>query len=174
MPQGHFNIINPGLQIDQIQLALPVEGTQTGIVRGMTLVADNGSFRKADRTTNADEGDATTPGKVIWWGLQDQDSPDVLKSGKVSALPCTWPMHIETDQYDSGGTFTPGGYVSIDDGAVVTDHATTETAIGIVTAAPYNRWVNDRLNNAGGTERRGQFVSVIRFLSVYLPSLVTA
>jgi len=171
MPQGHFNIINPGLEINQIQVALPVKNTENGIVRGSALVNDNNVWRRGNRSTDADQGTTGTPGKVIWWALQDQTSPDAIKAGKVSALPCTWPMMIETDQYNAHASYSIGQFVSVSDTGVVGPTQPNATACGIIQAVPYQRWVNDRL--IADNTRRGTLVYVIRFNTVYIPNLET-
>jgi hypothetical protein len=168
MPKGHFNIIQPGLQIDQIQLALPVKATETGIVRGSAIVNDNNEWRRGNRSTNNDQG-SSAPGKVVYWSLQDQDSPDAIKANRVGALPCTWPMVVETDQYASNMSYTLGQFLSVANVGVVGPHIAAQTACGIVTAVPATRWVNDRL--VADNTRRGTLVSVIRFMTVYIPNL---
>ena len=170
MPAGHLNIVNPGLEIKQIQRTLPVNDAETGIVRGSCVVVDSGTWRRSVAAT--DGGAANSPGAIAYWALQDQGQPDVAKAGGLTAVPCTTQLQIETDQFAAGGTFPDGGFLAVDDDGVVTDHADDQTAIGVVVKSPYNRWVNDRIHSAG--QRQGQYVSVIQFYTIYNTNLSTS
>lgn len=176
MPQGHFNVLKGAYPtLDQLDKVLPVADAETGIVRGSTLRIDTSGANDAWVRTAADaasQGAANTPGPVIYFALQDQGQPDVDMSGVVNAIPCTMPMEVETDQFDAGGTFAVGAFVSAGADGQVVDHADDLTAIGVVTKGPYSRWVNDAVAVAG--KRTGARKNVIAFLTTYQPNLSIA
>ncbi len=165
MPKGHFNILYPGLQLDQIETEKPVDSRVTGLVRGSAIV-DNGSGAWR-LTAAADAGSAGHPGPMVYWALQDQDSPDAVKAGVLAGMPCSWPMVVETDQY--AGTHAVGAWVAADNNGKVTDAVTGNTVIGKVLKAPAQRWLNDRLDPAG--TRMGALANVVVFQTLYIPSL---
>lgn len=165
MPKGHFNILYPGLQLDQIETEKPVDSRVTGLVRGSVLV-DNGAGAWR-LSIAADAGTAGHPGPMVYWSLQDQDSPDAVKAGKVAGIPCGWPMVVETDQY--AGTHAVGSFVAADNLGKVTDAVTGNSAIGLVLKAPAQRWLNDRLDPLG--TRMGALANVVVFQTLYIPSL---
>jgi hypothetical protein len=176
MPQGHFNVLKgayPTLQ--QLDETLPVAGGVTGIVRGSCLRAADDAGTRSWFITAADatnQGAANTPGPLIYFALQDQGQPDVDMAGALSALPCSMPMEVETDQFDAGGAFPIGGYIMAGAAGVVTDHTDDKTAIGQVTRSPYIRWANDAIAVTG--KRTGNRVNVISFWAMYIPNLSVA
>jgi hypothetical protein len=173
MPQGHLNILEPGEHLLQRNETKPVKSTETAIVRGSLLVKENDEWR---RTAATDAGAVNSPGPVCYWSLQDQDQPDVDLAKGLTAVPCNWPMLIETDQIDAGGTFAQGGYVAAGDDGKLKDHADDETAVGVVKETIHYRWSNDRLADAtkGGAVRTGARISVIEVWSLYIPNLSVA
>jgi len=176
MPQGHFNVLKgayPTLQ--QLDESLPVASTVTGVVRGSCVrAADDGGTRSwfitASDATN--QGAANTPGPLIYFSLQDQGQPDVDMAGVLTAIPCSMPNEIETDQYAAGGTFPIGGYVMAGADGKLEDHTDDLTAIGQVTRAPYIRWANDAIAVTG--KRTGNRINVIALWTMYIPNLSTA
>jgi hypothetical protein len=173
MPQGHFNVLKgayPTLQ--QLDESLAVDAGEPGIVRGSAMRKEvSGSSQTWVRTAAdaARPGWAPGAGPVIYFSLQDQGQPDVTKSGVLTGIPCTMPNEVETDQYDSGGTFTVGGYVMAGADGEVTDHTDELTAIGVVTNGPAARYANDAVAVAG--VRTGARINVITFLTIYHPQL---
>jgi hypothetical protein len=176
MPAGHFNVLKgayPTLQ--QIDKSLPVATSETGIVRGSAMRIDTSgpapAFIRTD-ATSASQGALNTPGPIVYFSLQDQAQPDVLRAGVITGIPCTFPAEVETDQYDSGGSFPVNGRIMAGASGKVVDHTDDKTAIGVVTAGPTFRWVNDAVAVAG--ERTGARVSVIKFQTIYAPNVSTA
>ena len=115
MPQGHFNVLKgayPTLQ--QIDKSLPISSAETDIIRGSSLRIDtSGSVPQWVRTAAdaASQGTATVAGPIIYFSLQDQSQPDVLRSGVLTGIPCTMPNTVETDQFDTGGSFPVNGFI---------------------------------------------------------------
>lgn len=172
MPQGHLNVLHPGENLLQLNETLPVKSTETAIVRGSLLVKDGNEWR---RSAAADAGAANTPGKVCYWSLQDQVQPDVGFAKALTAIPCTFPMILETDQYNAV-VGAVGGFLMAGNNGLLIDHTDDKTAVGILKATPGARWSNDRLANTtyGGAQRTGAPVTVIQLLSVYIPNLSVA
>ena len=167
MAKGHFNVIKGAYPaLAQIDTSRKVADSVTGLVRGMTMRIDGSNewVRTADDT--ASKGAAGTPGPIIYFALQDQDQTDVSMAGALTGLSCTQALEVETDQYNGTpavGNMLVGGL----DGKVQV-HASGETAIGVVTAAQYRRWINDR--DVGGVSK-GAYGNVIRFMTVYIPDV---
>ena len=191
MPQGHLNIMEPGENLRNHQKSLPILAGQTAIKRGSVIVEDTGAWRLANAGENDDSGDANTPGAVCFWSLQDQGQPDVLMAGKLTGVPCTFPMLLEIDQIKSDDAFLAGAFVQCgDDGGdpvvegLVVDHVDDHTAIGVVSKTlaavgqdpvGYKRWSNDRLadSSLGGAERTGAPIYCIQIRTLYIPNLST-
>jgi len=185
MPQGHLNIMEPGENLLNHQKSLPVLAAQTAIKRGSVIVESGGSWRLALTTDIAildDSGDEDLPGAVCFWALQDQDQPDVKMSGKLTGVPCTFPMLLEVDQIKHADGFAVGTFVQggDDDGdpvvqGVVKLHVDHHTAIGVVAKTKFNRWSNDRLADTtkGGAQRTGAIIECIQLWSLYIPNLST-
>jgi hypothetical protein len=177
MSRGHLNVLKgayPGLH--QLDEDLPVEATQTDILRGTCLRKSSGEWVKTAADA-ASQGAANTPGPIIYFSLHPQDEEDVTLSGVLSALPCTFPCEIETDQYDAGGTFAVGDYVVAGADGKIEDHADDLTACGVVTRSPYPRYVNDALAPASSPvqgARTGRILNVVSFWTIYVPNLSTA
>ena len=170
MPQGHFVELTPGLMVPRPTKVLPIQTGQTAILRGSIIVEEAGEWRIA-AADSTDRGTSTVPGKILHWALQDQDSQDVAMAGGLAALPCTWPMTFETDQFS--GSPAVGDYLMSGAG-VLAPHTDGLTAVAVVEKVATNRWVNDRLANHGtygGAQRTGASVSVIQARTVFLPSL---
>lgn len=172
MANGHFNVIKGAYpSLSQLDKALPVTGTSgalaSSIVRGSTLRIVSGTSFQITADDAASHGAAGTPGPIIYWALQDYNAGDVAMSGVLNALPCGFPMEVETDQYDAGVT-TVGQYLMAGAGKVKL-HTTGCTAIGLVTKAPTYRWVNDAIRVAG--QSTGNRASVICFWTMYQPEM---
>jgi hypothetical protein len=168
MAKGHFNVLKGAYpSLTQLDKTLKVNDAVTNLVRGNTVrvdTSDNTWVKTADDV--ASKGAAGTPGPIVYFALQDQDQTDVSMAGGLTALSCTMPMEVETDQYNgtpSVGTLLVGGL----DGKVQA-HADGETAIGVVTKAEYRRWINDR--DVGGTSI-GAYGNVIAFMTMYSPDI---
>jgi hypothetical protein len=87
-------------------------------------------------------------------------------AGGLTAIACTMPIEVETDQYNGTpavGTLLVGGA-----SGKVQAHASGETAIGVVTKAPYRRWINDK---DVGSAPTGGFGNVIAFMTMYAPDI---
>ena len=173
MPQGHLNILHPGENLLQLNETLPVSAQETAIVRGSLLVRDSGEWRRS-AATDANGGTSSTPGPICYWSLQDQVQPDVGFAKALTAIPCTYPMKLETDQYLSTDNYAVGCFLQAGDGGLLEVFAAEgNTAVGVLTALPGARWSNDRLANTtyGGAQRTGAPVTVIQLWSVYIPCL---
>ena len=169
MAKGHFNVLKGAYpSLVQLDKTLKVNDAVTDLVRGNTLrvdTSDNTWVKTADDA--ASKGVAGTPGPVIYFALQDQDQTDVDMADGLTALSCSMPMEVETDQYN--GTPAVGAYLVGGLDGKVQGHAVGETAIGVVTKAQHRRWINDKV--VAGTTTRGGFGNVIHFLTMYAPDL---
>jgi len=167
MAKGHFNVLKGAYpSLVQLDKTLKVADGVTDLVRGSTIRVSSGTWVKTADDV-ASKGEAGTPGPVIYFALNDQDQPDVKMAGGLTALSCTMPIEVETDQYNGTpavGTLLVGGA----DGKVQA-HAAGETAIGVVTKAAYRRWINDK--DVGGAALGG-FGNVIAFMTMYSPDIL--
>jgi len=172
MPQGHLNVLHPGENLLQLNETLPVKSTETAIVRGSLLVKDGNEWRRS-AAPDSFPGGVGHAGPVCYWSLQDQVQPDVGFAKALTAIPCTYPMILETDQYN-GGVGAVGDFLMAGANGLLVAHVTNHTAIGVLRAVPGARWSNDRLANTtyGGAQRTGAPVTVIQLLSVYIPNCV--
>lgn len=169
---GWFNVVKGAYPaIDMVTLDRPIKDASTGraIVRGSSIVLDNNTWRVTDNTSDAK---TTTP---VYFALQAATSLDAQMAGtvtlpKITGIPCNYPMEVETDQYNAAGTFTIGGLLEAGNDGKVTNRVTSDaTAVGIVTSVPFRRWINDAIAVPG--YRTGNNVSVIRFMTCFLPVL---
>ena len=173
MPLGHFNVLKGAYpSLAQIDVTRPANAAATGIVRGSALIINASDEWILSEGTSATVGAANTPGPIIHFALQDFAQPDVTFAEGLTALPCRFPCEVETDQFDSAGTYALGTYLTGGTGGEVTDHNDDETACGIVTRVPYARWANDAVAVAGS--RTGNRINVISFWTIYAPNLSTA
>ncbi len=178
-----FNVLKgayPGMK--QVDRTLPVKAGEGDIERGALLYDDGSKFRL---TTASQAGSATSPGKVVYFALQDPKDPTSGMAGNVgagavasasaepviAALSCISPCEVETDMYNSDETYSPGDLLSAGAG-VVTKHENGNTVIGIVTRSIGAYWAN----NATAVEgyRTGAPAKVIQFHTTYLPGVATA
>lgn len=168
---GHLNVLKGAYpSLSQLDETLPVK-TGEAVERGSALVKDNGEWAL---TVDADAGVTGTPGKIVYFALQDADDPDVNMAKGLTALPCIAPCEIETDQYS--GTPTVGSYIRCADNGKVTKLENAggekETAIGMCTKAAGPRWSNNDGPNAGFPgERTGGLIQVIAFWTCYIPEV---
>jgi hypothetical protein len=169
MAKGHFNVLKGAYpSLVQLDKTLKVNDAVTNLVRGNSLrvdTSDNTWLKTADDA--ASKGAAGTPGPIIYFALQDQDQTDVEMAGALTALSCTMPMEVETDQYNGTpalGALLVGGL----DGKVQA-HADGETACGVVTKAEYRRFINDKV--VSGTSTKGGFGMVLGFATIYSPDI---
>jgi hypothetical protein len=167
MANGHFNVVKGAYpSLVQLDKTLPVGDGVTGLVRGSALYVSSGAWLvTADDA--ASHGVAGTPGPVIYFALQDQGQTDVLMAGGLTALACTMPIEVETDQYvgtPAVGTLLAGGA-----GGKVQAHVAGQTAIGVVTKAESRRFINDKV--VSGTTTKGGFGNVLTFLTMYAPDV---
>ena len=113
---GFFNVLKgeyPGLK--QLDKTLPLGTGATVLVRGSLMYVDPSTNKfipaAADAATQGVKD--ITPGAVMYWSLQNAEDPDVKMANGVTGLPCTQPMEIETDQFDTSaivlGSFVMGG-----------------------------------------------------------------
>lgn len=170
---GWFSVVKGAYPaIDMVTLDRPVKDSAEGraVVRGSSMVLDANTWRVTAEGT--DKG-TTTP---VYFALQAATDLSAQFAGsvtlpKITGIPCNYPMEVETDQYDAAGTYTIGTLLMAGDNGKVTDRddAAGNTSIGIVTAVPFRRWVNDAVAVAG--YRTGNNVSVIRFMTCFLPVL---
>lgn len=186
---GWLNVIKGAYpSVDMVTQTLPISASETGeVVRGSAVVigSDN-CFRLG---VYGDGYTAGTIGKIVFWALQGAENYEAQAAGSVSqpviaGLPCTFPLEIETDQYleskaTGAITYNVGDFLQVgayDGGAVgagkVAPKVDKGTAIGVVTRAPYRRWVNSA--TAVENQRTGNNVNVIRFITVYAPVLTNA
>ena len=181
----------------QIDKTLPVSPTQmesaTKIVRG-SLVYVNSS-NEFELATASDATDAT---KYLYFALQGQDDfqagmagtigqgPDGVWDGtfneyglgniaagaaRITALGCGMPLEFQTDQFDQTVTAV-GQLLTCGAGGKLAAHQSGDNVVAQVTAAPFERWVNDAVAVEG--RRTGAVVSVIAARTMWLPLLVTA
>lgn len=169
MAKGHFNVLKGAYpSLVQLDKTLQVGDAVTDLVRGNTLRVDTATntwVKTADDA--ASKGVAGTPGPVIYFALQDQDQTDVSMAGGLTALSCTMPMEVETDQYN--GTPAVGALLVGGLGGKVQAHADGETACGVVTRAAYRRFINDA--TVAGTTTKGGYGNVIAFATMYAPDV---
>lgn len=186
MPQGHLNVMEAGENLLMHQKSLPVKSGQTAIKRGSVIVEMGGEWRLALTTDIAitdDSGEEDVPGSICYWSLQDQDQPDVKMAGKLTGVPCTFPMLLEVDQIKDSDGFAVGSFVQggDDDGdpvvqGVIKLHVDDHTTIGVVKQTKTTRWSNDRLANTalGGAQRTGAIITCVQIWTLYIPNLSTA
>lgn len=170
---GWFNVVKGAYPaIDMVTLDKPIQDSAAGrlIVRGSTMVLIAGSWRV---TTESTDRATKTP---TYFALQPATDLAAQMAGtitlpKITGIPCNYPMEVETDQYDTAGTYAVGTMLMPGDTGLVTDRdaGSAYTAIGIVTAIPFRRWINDAVAVAG--YRTGNNASVIRFMTCFLPVL---
>lgn len=168
---GWFSVVKGAYPaIDMVTLDRPIKDAATGraIVRGSSMVLDADTWRVTAESTDAA---TTTP---VYFALQPATDLATQMAGtislpKITGIPCNYPMEVETDQYDAAGTYAIGTMLMPGDNGTVTNRDATKTAIGVVTAVPFRRWVNDAVAVAG--YRTGNNVSVIRFMTCFLPVL---
>lgn len=168
MPQGHFVEMVPGATgTNRPTRSLPIKSGQTAIKRGSVLVEDAGEWRLS---TTSDNGGANSPGPVVYFALQDQDSPDVTMSGVLSAIPCTFSGVFQTDQFS--GTLAVGTKLMAGNGVLIA-HTDDKTVVAEVRKGNTIRWSNDRLASTayGGAQRTGAHITVLDFQSLYLPNV---
>lgn len=178
-----FNVVKGNYPaINMVTLDRLVKADETGIVRGSCIVVDTDTFRRC----SAD--DAAT-NDLVYWSLNAQTDFTSIQAGtgvevnpiaaRVAGIPCVYPMEVETDQYaevDGGQqpiVYTVGEFLTCGPDGLVTEWATTNKAIGIVTAIPFDRWISnaDQVGTGHTLWRAGNKVSVIRFQTCYLPGL---
>ena len=167
---GFFNVLKgeyPGLK--QLDKTLPLGTGATVLVRGSLMYVDPSTNKFIPAAANqATQGTAAIPGAVMYWALQNADDPDVKMANGITGLPCTMPMEVETDQFDTSsivlGSFVMGGA-----NAKLTLHTDGLTACGRCTKAAYTRWSNNAVAVAG--VRTGNRISVISLQTMYAPSL---
>ncbi len=168
---GWFNVVKGAYPaIDMVTLDRPIEDSAAGrlVVRGSVMVLTSNTFRV---TTESTDKATTVP---AYFALQPATDMNAAMAGtisrpKITGIPCNYPMEVETDQYDTAGTYAIGTMLMTGDTGTVTNRDSGQTAIGIVTAIPFRRWVNDAVAVAG--YRTGNNVSVIRFMTCFLPVL---
>lgn len=174
--QGFFNVLKGAYpSLKQLDKSLPVKAGDA-VIRGSLMVEDAGEFRLAVAATDAGAADA--PGPVAYFAFQGANDPDVEMAGVVTGMPCTAPCEVETNQIDVSGTpatdYAVGKYVAAGDG-VLAPLADENTALGVVTKAPYYRWSNaqDATGKYVGA-RTGDRIQVIAIQTLYIPSLSIA
>ena len=174
--QGFFNVLKGAYpSLKQLDKTLPVKAGDA-VIRGSLLVEDAGEFRLAVNATDAGAADA--PGPIAYFALHGAEDPDVEMAGGTTGMPVTAPCEVETDQIDVSGTpatdYAVGNYVTAGDG-VLAPLADENTALGVVTKAPYYRWSNaQEAPGAYVGKRTGARVMVIALQTLYIPSLSIA
>ena len=178
-----FNVLKgayPSLQ--QIDKTLAVGSEETGIVRG--------SLVKVDATGSepvfvlAAAADATDPTAFLYFTLVGQDDFQAGMAGtigqgpaggaaRITALACSMPMEIQTDQFDAeNGTYAVGTLLTVADDGLLGEHSTGDNVVAQVTAAPFERWVNDAVAVEG--RRTGALVTVINARTMWIPTLTVS
>jgi len=164
---GHFNVLKGAYpSLGQLDETLSVGAAETDIVRGSALVRSGSDWNLSEA---ADAGTDGAAGPVVFFALQDQDDPDVTMAGALTALPCSAPCEVETDQFS--GAPVVGDYLMAGVG-VVMPHTDDKTAIGICSKAPTSRWSNNTIRAGAYPDvATGTRISVIHFWTCYIPNL---
>jgi len=164
--------------LQQIDKTLPKSADETGDIERGSLLYENADneWRIAGV---AQAGTANTiPGPFLFLALMpDTDlvagmAGDVPTSGNepvLTGLAISPSVEIETDMYDSGGSYTVGQFLKVGANGNFVAQTDGFTAIGIVTKTPYTRWVNNAPAVTGW--RTGNNVSVIALRTMYVPNL---
>lgn len=122
----------------------------------------------------------------VWDGTFDEYGLGNIVAGaaRITALACTMPLEFQTDQFDADtitgqtpiGTMLTCGEGTCagvaNKGGLLVAQASGENVCGQLTAAPFERWVNDAVAVVG--RRTGAMATVINVRTLWLPLLVTA
>lgn len=172
----------------QIDKTLNVGAGETGITRGSLIYVDPGASPQGGegvfRIANATQAtDATADLFVALQGQDDfvagmagtigqgpaTDENEVPGTARITGLSVRMPLEFQTDQY--AGNLGVGDYltVGVDDDVegLFVAHTAGDNVIAQVTAAPFERWVNDAVAVEG--RRTGAAVTVIQARFVWVP-----
>lgn len=187
----------PGLvQIDKTLsvAAAQYENAADAIVRGSLIYVDeDGAFALASATQ------ATDQAAYIYFALMAQDDFVAGQAGtvgfggatvggvvpgvaRITGLACGQPLEIQTDQFDqafTGDDFDVNKFVTVGSGTVdgvvragVLVPATTgDNIVGVVTTAPFERYINDKVAVAG--RKTGAMGWVVNVRLMWLPGGLT-
>ena len=178
----------------QIDKTLSVGVGEEGIVRGSLIYVDasydgdaGGVFRLAGAAQASD------PTAHLYFALQGQDDFQAGMAGTIGQGPATdqngaagaaritglsvaMPLEFQTDQYYGdlvvGQILTVGVDSETNEAGKLVAHSSGKNAVARVTAAPFERWVNDAVAVEG--RRTGAAVTVINAQAMWQPKLVTA
>lgn len=174
---GWFSPVKgPYPSLAQVDKTLPAADSVTTFERGMIVAVTS------DATgANAEFKIAGNTDSILYVALQDSSDPTAgfvgtafdPQGGKpaIGALDLTQDGEYETSVYDKTKTnYTVGAKLYVADGLLTTTGSDgTNPLVGYVTAAPFERWVNDAVAVPGSPNdrrlavRTGANVSVIRF-----------
>jgi hypothetical protein len=167
---GFFNVLKGAYpDLKQLDKTLPLGTGGANLVRGSLMRIDTGAGKFVPTGADASsQGGAGAPGPIIYFCLQNAADPDVQMANGITGIPCTMPMEVETDQFDSSNIVL-GSYIMAGASGKATLHTNGLTAIGLVTSPAYTRWSNNAVAVAG--VKTGTRISVISFWTMYHPEL---
>lgn len=174
----------------QIDKTLNVGAGEEGITRGSLIYVDAGTSPQSGEGVFrlADDTQATDPLADLFVALQGQDDfvagmagtigqgpatdeNGVAGTARITGLSVRMPLEFQTDQYY--GNLGVGDYLTVgvdgdtNVGGKFVAHTAGDNVIAQVTAAPFERWVNDAVAVEG--RRTGAAVTVIQARFVWVP-----
>lgn len=178
----------------QIDKTLSVGSDETGIVRGSVVYVDASGTTPVFRLAGATQ--ATDVTAYLYFVLTGQDDFQAGMAGtigqgpagtlaypaaaRITALACGMPMEFQTDQFDYSDNLGVGDLLTVGTGTdedgnavsgVLVKATTGDNVVGQVTAAPFERWVNDAVAVAG--RRTGANRYVINARTMWVPGGLT-
>lgn len=167
----YFNVLkgDASLSMSQVNTVRAIDAAETGITRGSLMrINDDDKFVRTAADV-ASQGDADTPGPIIYIALHENNDSDVEMSGHMSALDVKQDMLIETDVWDTAGAYTFGTYLMAGANGKWTPHTDNKTAIGQVVKTSYKVFDNKaQVTNYSFT---GAPVNALAIRTMYIPNL---
>lgn len=180
---GWFSPVKgPYPSLAQVDKALPVAEGSSSIKRG-TIVA-----LVKDSTGKSAEGVFKVAGatdKILYASLQDYNDPTAGFAGtsfdptggvpKINGIDLGQDGEYETSVFDTNQTYNVGDSLYVNNGVLTSSGSAGYTVVGVVTAPPDERWVNNAIavpsQENGPTDprtaiRTGANLSVLRFKTV--------